>query len=62
LFPLLTVRETFRYAAYFRIANKTVAEKDKIVGMTSYDVDYYDDDDVDYDDDDDGDDDDDDRG
>ena len=50
------MRETFRYAAYFRIANKTVAEKDKIVGMTSYDVDYDDDDDdddVDYDDDDD---------
>ena len=36
------MRETFRYAAYFRIANKTVAEKDKIVGMTSYDVDYDD--------------------
>ena len=32
LFPLLTVRETFRYAAYLRIANKTIQQKHEIVG------------------------------
>jgi len=31
LFPLLTVRETFRYAAYLRIANKTIEQKHEIV-------------------------------
>ncbi len=31
LFPLLTVRETIRYAAQLRIADKTSAEKDEIV-------------------------------
>jgi len=51
LFPLLTVRETFRYAAYFRIANKTFAEKDQIVGMIDDDDYGYDDDDDDSDDD-----------
>lgn len=31
LFPMLTVRETIRYAAYLRIQNKTRKEKDDIV-------------------------------
>lgn len=30
LFPLLTVRETFQYAAYLRVHNKTTAEKKEI--------------------------------
>jgi ATP-binding cassette subfamily G (WHITE) protein 2 len=34
LFPLLTVRETLRYAAYFRISNKSSSEKDRIVDDT----------------------------
>ena len=45
------MRETFRYAAYFRIANKTFAEKDQIVGMIDDDDYGYDDDDDDSDDD-----------
>jgi ABC-type multidrug transport system ATPase subunit len=34
LFPFLTVRETFRYAAYFRVPDKTSAEKDEIADNT----------------------------
>lgn len=34
LFPLLTVRETIRYAAYLRVANKTKEEKDQIAEDT----------------------------
>jgi ABC-type multidrug transport system ATPase subunit len=30
LFPLLTVRETFRYAAYLRVRGKTTAERNQI--------------------------------
>ncbi len=34
LFPLLTVRETMRFAAYLRVQNKTRAEKDEIAEQT----------------------------
>lgn len=34
LFPFLTVKETFRYAAYFRVHEKTREEKDQIAENT----------------------------
>lgn len=34
LFPLLTVRETFQFAAYLRVSDKTVAEKNEIAEKT----------------------------
>ena len=34
LFPLMTVRETLRYAAYLRVPNKTTAERNAIADET----------------------------
>lgn len=34
LFPFLTVRETFQYAAYFRVHNKSTEEKNAIADAT----------------------------